>query len=263
MTQQPIETNAPGRIAAGPEADLLAAAVYTALVTDITNLTDEDWRRPTDCVGWTIRDVVAHLVGAAQGHASLPTFIRQYGWGFVHRRSFAGSSLDAMNQHQIDSLSRDSTDTLIQKLVETAPKAVAGRSRRARLIGWAPISVEEAGSWYQGMPTKTTMGELCAVVLTRDAWAHHLDLARALGVTPRLDPQVDGRIIADIAADWATRHGQPVTLTLTGDAGGTFRFGTAGETLSLDAFDFARVMAGRRPDGALPSSPLWATKVLF
>jgi len=251
-----------GRITPGPEADHLARAVYAALLGDLAQLSDEDWQRPTECEGWTVRDMVAHLVGAAQGHASMLTFLRQYVWGIRHRKAFGGSSLDAMNQRQIDDQRAHSTDTLVQLLTELAPRAVAGRSRRARTLGWAPVHLEAAGSWYAGMPTRTTMAELCAVVLTRDVWAHRLDLARAVGKTLSLDPALDGRIVSDIVADWATRHGQPVSLTLTGDAGGTFGIGR-GDTLTLDGLDFARLMAGRRPDGDIPDSPLWATKVLF
>ena len=108
------------------------------------------------------------------------------------------------------------------------------------------------------------MGELCAVILTRDVWTHRLDLARAARQQSAIDPRVDGRIVADIVADWAAAPRQPFTLVLTGPAGGTFTPARgAGSSLSLDALDFARVMAGRRPDSAVPDSPLWATKVLF
>ncbi len=263
MTAPPLDITSLHRITPGRDADELARTVYAALLTDLSDLTDADWRRPTDCTGWTVRDMVAHLAGAADGHGSLPVFVSQYVWGLRHRGDFGGSGLDAMNQKQIND-QRDLSDTaLVPRLHELAPRAVTGRSRRARWIGWAPISLDQAGSWYTGMPTRTTMGELCAVVLTRDVWAHRLDLARALGRPPRIDPQVDGPVVADIVADWAARHAQPFTLVLTGPAGGTFRAGHSGPSLSLDALDFVRLMAGRRPDGDLPSSPLWATKVLF
>jgi len=263
MTAPPLDTSSLHRITPGHDADELARAVYSALLTDLAALTDADWRRPTDCTGWTVRDMVAHLVGAAQGHGSMPVFVNQYVWGLRHRKDFGGSGLDAMNQKQIDD-QRDLSDAALSaRLVELAPRAVTGRSRRARWLGWAPISLDEAGSWYTGMPTRTTMGELCSVVLTRDVWAHRLDLARALGTPPTIDPQIDGSVVADIVADWATQHARPFTLVLTGDAGGTFRAGNAGPLLALDALDFARVMAGRRPDGDIPDSPLWATRVLF
>jgi len=263
MTAPPLDTNSLHRISPGRDADELARAVYAALLTDLTDLTDAGWQRPTDCTGWTVRDMVAHLTGAADGHRSLPVFVSQYVWGLRHRKAHGGSGLDAMNQKQINDQQALGDAALLARLGALAPRAVSGRSRRARWLGWAPISLDQAGSWYTGMPTRTTMGELCAVVLTRDVWAHRLDLARALGKSPRIDPQVDGPVVADIVADWAARHAQPFTLVLTGVAGGTFRAGHTSPTLSLDALDFARLMAGRRPDGDLPSSPLWATKVLF
>ncbi len=263
MTHQPLDTASMGRITAGAEADGLAAAAYAALLDDLSGLSDADWQRPTDCDAWTVRDMVAHLVGAAAGHASLPTFVRQYVWGMTHRKAHGGSSLDAMNARQIDDQRALSADALVELLAELAPRAVVGRARLAHYLGWAPINLEAAGSWYVGMPTRTTMGDLCAVVLTRDVWAHRLDLARAVGHTPSVDPGVDGRIVADIVADWAIRHGRPFSLVLTGDAGGTFGAGRAGEHLTLDALAFARLMAGRRPDGDIPDSPLWATRVLF
>jgi len=263
MTAQPLDTSSLGRIARGHGADDLARSVYAAMLTDLAQLTAADWQRPTDCTGWTVRDLVAHLVGAAEGHGSMPVFVRQYAWGVRHRKEFAGSSLDAMNQKQIDDQRVLPDAVLPHRLGELASRAVAGRSRRARWIGWAPISLDEAGSWTPGMPSRTTMGELCAVVLTRDVWAHRLDVARALGTTPTLNPDVDGHIIADIVADWARQHGQPFTLILTGDAGGSFRAGTGGDSLTLDGLDFARLLAGRRPDGEVPSSPLWSTKLLF
>lgn len=263
MTHAPLDTVPADRVTAGPEADRLARAAYDALLEDLARLSAEDWRRPTECDGWTVRDMVAHLVGAAEGHASLPAFVRQYAWGIRHRSSFGGSSLDAMNQRQIEDQRARSDDDLVRRLRYLAPRAVAGRSRLARFLGRAPIGLDQAGSWYEGMPTRTTMADLCAAVLTRDVWAHRLDLCRAVGLTPSLDPRVDGRIVADIVADWAARHGRPVTLTLTGDAGGVFRTGAGGPALTLDALDFARLMAGRRTEGDVPDSPLWAAKVLF
>ena len=68
----------------------------------------------------------------------------------------------------------------------------------------------------------------------------------------------DGRILGDVAADWARRHGQPFTLTLTGPAGGSFRVGESGPQLDLDAVDFARILSGR---GRAPG--LLATAVPF
>ena len=59
------------------------------------------------------------------------------------------------------------------------------------------------------------------VGMTRDVWMHRIDLARATAKTPDVDPSHDGRIVADIVAEWGY-HGEPFTLELGGPAGGQF-----------------------------------------
>ena len=78
---------------------------------------------------------------------------------------------------------------------------------------------------------------------------HRVDIARATGREIVLTPEHDGRIIADVVAEWARRHGQPFTLTLTGPAGGAFVAGDGGDPITIDAVEFCRILAGRA-DGA-------------
>ena len=61
----------------------------------------------------------------------------------------------------------------------------------------------------------------------------------------QLTPEHDGVLVADIVAEWATRHAQPYTLHLTGPAGGTFSSLSGGPELELDALDFCRTLSGR------------------
>ncbi len=68
----------------------------------------------------------------------------------------------------------------------------------------------------------------------------------------------DGVIVADVVAEWATRHRQPFTLHLTGPAGGTWVSGEGGPLIETDAVEFCRVLSGRgHGDGLL------ATQVPF
>lgn len=70
-----------------------------------------------------------------------------------------------------------------------------------------------------------------------------------------LTPGHDGRLMADVVAEWADRHGQPYDLTLDGPAGGRYSRGSGGEQHRLDAVEFARIMAGRAPgDGLLTTT---------
>jgi hypothetical protein len=84
------------------------------------------------------------------------------------------------------------------------------------------------------------------VIYTRDTWMHRIDTARCTGASLTLTPEHDGRIVANLVADWAGRHGSSVDLTLTGPAGGHFRTGdTDVERFELDAIDFCRRLSGR------------------
>ena len=101
-----------------------------------------------------------------------------------------------------------------------------------------------------------TFGYLIDVILTRDTWMHRIDATRATGAPLRLTPDHDGVIVADVVREWAGRHGQPFTLTLTGPAGGTWSAGTSGPLLSLDAVGFCRALSGRGPRDGLLTVPV-------
>ncbi len=64
-----------------------------------------------------------------------------------------------------------------------------------------------------------------------------------------LTPEHDGRIVADIVADWARRHGKPFELVLARPAGGSYRSGTSGERLNLEAVEFCSLLSGRGNGG--------------
>jgi hypothetical protein len=74
---------------------------------------------------------------------------------------------------------------------------------------------------------------------------HRIDIHRAIGRPLEVDAGHDARVVADIVAEWADRHGQPYRLVLGGPAGGTFERGDGGEVQQLDAVEFWRVVFGR------------------
>jgi hypothetical protein len=101
-----------------------------------------------------------------------------------------------------------------------------------------------------------SMGYLLEQILTRDTWMHRVDVSRATGRTHALTPEHDGRIIADVVAEWARRHAKPFTLQLTGPAGGTYSGGTGGEELTCDAVEFCRILSGRGTGTGLLAQPV-------
>lgn len=247
------------RITRDTDAADLARAVYDQVLALLVDLQPADWGRTVpDCPAWTVADTVGHLVGAAEGHAAVPRLVRQAVWARRHRAEFDGSEVDAMNACQIRDHADDTPEQRVADLRRLAPRAVAGRMRMPRVLRSRTIPVAQAGSTGPGMPSSLRLGHLMDTVLTRDVWMHRLDIGRAVDREVVLDQPVDRRVVEDVVAEWGRRHGQPFQLHLTGPAGGTFRSGTGGDQLELDAAGFCRRVSGR---GA--GEGLLATHVLF
>jgi hypothetical protein len=83
-------------------------------------------------------------------------------------------------------------------------------------------------------------------------------LVSVQGLAGEVTPAHDGRLIADVVAEWAHRHGQSFSLTLTGPAGGQWRVGDDDDHIALDALDFC-LTVGSRQSG----TGLLATEVPF
>ena len=96
-----------------------------------------------------------------------------------------------------------------------------------------------------GATERWKMAYLLDVILTRDTWMHRVDVARAVGLNVELTPEHDGILITDVVSEWASRHGQPCTVQLSGPAGGHWVFGSGKTEVSEDAVDFCRGLSGR------------------
>jgi uncharacterized protein (TIGR03083 family) len=252
------------RIEPGPEAWELASATHDALIELLDGLAPAEWERPTVCEPWTVADMVGHLIGAAESHASVREGLRQQLWAQRHKGEFGGSDLDAWTGLHVREHADLTSTARLERLREIAPRAVRGRARFPRLLRRVPVSLPDAGSLPAGSPQRVTLGELNTVIFTRDVWLHRVDISRATGWDVRLDPAVDGRIIEDVVADWAARHGRPFQLQLSGPAGGSYRCGRGGPELDLDAVEFAWILSGRgEPDPGAPGAELLRTRVLF
>lgn len=236
------------------EAMALAGTAYARFADVVEQLGPDDWDRPTDCAGWTVRDLVGHVVGAMRSAASVREQASQM--AEVRRRIAAdgGALVDHLTAVQLDRTRHLDTGQLTAELRRLVPRATAGRRRTpAPVRRWATFRVE-MGS----ISERWTLGYLVDVILTRDAWLHRIDLCRAVGREPVLSPDHDGRIVADVVAEWARRHGRPYHLVLTGPAGGDFGTSGAAERLELDAVELCRILSGRAP-----GTGLLATEVPF
>jgi uncharacterized protein (TIGR03083 family) len=231
----------PGRVAE------VATAELEASITLLNNLDGRDWARPTDCAGWTVHDLTAHLVGQYQGLARPGVYLRRH--HRAHRRYPALSRLDADNRQQIDDLGGRSGPELVAMLAAIGPNAIRARRRVPGMVRRQRI-----GRMYpeESLPDDR-LSYILDVLGLRDPWMHRIDLARATGQPLALgahDQVIVAQVIADLGRAWA---GPPVLLELTGPAGGRWVLGqqAPAATVRADAVDYLRCLAGRNDHPAL------------
>jgi uncharacterized protein (TIGR03083 family) len=233
-----------------PEARVLAEREFVRFAELVGSLTREDWQTPTDCTGWDVRAMVLHVLGSADAQASVPQFLHQLRRGIpLNKEIDSHHWVDGLNELQIRERSHLSNDEVVAQLQSVGPKAVKGRWGTPPPMRYLPISFGPPVGWK---PLKY----LLDVGFTRDVWAHRIDIHAVINRPMNLTADHDGRLVADIVTEWASIHGEPFELVLGGPAGGKFTQGIDGERVEIDAIEFIRVLAGRRPGTGVLSHPL-------
>jgi uncharacterized protein (TIGR03083 family) len=222
----------------------------------LRSLDGEAWSTPTDCPAWDIRAMYQHVLGACEAGASMRENVHQLRRARAYRSQHGGPLEAALSEVQVSERSDLSPAQVVERLATAAPRTVRGRRRTPGLVrNHAKMAVDG--------PVHETwkLGYLIDTIYLRDLWMHRVDSAHALGRPLELSADHDGRIVADVVAEWGRRHGQPFLIELAGPAGGTYARdpGSPGaQHLSLDAVEFCRTLAGR-----VPPSGLLATVVPF
>lgn len=215
-------------------------------------LTEEQWARATDCTGWSVKDVLAHLVGMWQLQIDPAERARQISIATERAARNGTLRLDELTALQVAEHTDLPVAELRDALHDAAPRALASRRALPPEVRATPYDPQLPGE--QGW----TLGYLFDVVHTRDPWMHRVDIARATDRELELTEDHDGRIVENVVADWADRHGQPFRLELTNPAGGSYQAGDGGPDLTLDAVEFCRILSGRAP-----ANGLLTTSVVF
>jgi uncharacterized protein (TIGR03083 family) len=234
------------------EAMMLAETEFDRTLDLLRQLKAEEWQRPTVCALWDVRAMVAHVVGMADAQASLRQFAHDY--RAASKRS-DGPMIDAMTAAQVRDRAGLTPSQLVERLAEVAPSAVRARRR-------TPAFLRSSVRMKQDPPFDTErwkFGYLVDKIFTRDTWMHRLDLCRATDREMVITADHDGRLVADVVAEWAGRHGQPFSLVLTGPAGGRWAaHGSGAQDIEIetDALDFCLKLAGRAPGKGLLATPV-------
>lgn len=233
------------------DADIAAWADCIATIAELgETLTDEEWAAPTECPGWTVKDVYAHLIGGEEwmstGHPPLTSF-------------------------------REAADEPVYARRDTPPGAVLAElrtvlaNRRSQLAARPPVPGTPALTAH-GLPVNVgVLYQLRAF----DAWIHEQDIRRAIGRPGNLDSAAAAtsrdvllvslpRIVAKLARVPA---GSTVRLTVDGATGFDLAVrvddagrghvadvpdGPATSQLRTDWETFARLSAGRIDPGTAP-----------
>jgi uncharacterized protein (TIGR03083 family) len=220
----------------------LAATEYGRYLDQLRSLDRDDWSRPTDCPGWDVRAMAAHNLGMAEMASRMREMIRQNLAAQRLQKRGGGQLIDCLTDLQVRERAGLSTEELVARYAEVAPRAARGRTRRPALLRNARMPGDEV---VGGVPERWLWGFVFDTILTRDTWMHRVDTARATDRPMKLTAEHDGVLVADVVAEWAQRYGRSCELILTGPAGGRWTLGSGGPELECDAVEFCRVLSGR------------------
>ena len=184
---------------------------YAAFATLLESLEPHDWRAPTRCEGFEVRDVAGHVVGLTEDVA-------------------AGVPGSRTAEQEAASL-RDLT-----------PAEVAGRLRAAAASIRALFDVLDDAAWNAPSPVPDlTLGE-GVLTLWYDAYVHGDDIRAAIGRPSETGPGL-GASVQYLAAMLTDRDWGPATLVLEGQP--RLDVGAGGPEVRGDALEFVLAATGR------------------
>lgn len=184
-------------------------ATWSAIGELCEPLTEAQWKTPTACPGWSVQDIISHLIGIERGMMGMePT---------AHRtvpRDYVKNPIGEANEHEVDS--RRSL-TGAQVLSEWSDVAI----RRTAALRTAEES-------YFSTAARTPLGPGTVADFLRlrvlDCWIHEQDIRRALNIPghesgPAAESTIDrllNTLPMVIGKRSATPEGDSVNFRITG-----------------------------------------------
>ena len=231
-------------------ATALAATEYQRFADLLESLEPDHWTLPTNCPGWTVRDMAGHCLGMAQMAATMREMIGQQSRSARAAKKSGKPLIDELTDLQVRKNAGLSREELIAAYRRTGPRAAASRRRTPGFVRSRKMTDTGPDGNSQEL---WEVSYVVDTILTRDPWMHRADIEEATGLPMTLSAEHDGVIVDNAVAEWALRHGQPFELTLTGPAGGTWSVGTGGESITADAVEFCSGISGRGTTQGLAS----------
>ncbi|MFC6081557.1 maleylpyruvate isomerase family mycothiol-dependent enzyme [Sphaerisporangium aureirubrum] len=192
---------------------------YADFASLAEGLTPEQWRLPTRCAGWQVRDIAGHITGLAKDIAD--------GFGGTRTGDQQAAAL------------RDREPAELVKPLRLAAGSIVDL-----------LNGLEEPSWQKPGPVPGLTIEQSAIRLWHDLFIHTDDVRTALGLPSDRGPGL-GASLDDVLRRLQDDGFGPARFVLTGvDGGGPqeIRFGRAGPrtpVVTIDALDFLMVSTGR------------------
>lgn len=223
----------------------IARAELAALSSTVQGLGPGDFARSTDCEGWTVRDIVAHLTGALD--EAVHPHVQARHMVMAKTRLRRVPVADALTHQQVADRAERSDSELARELAELAPRVPRARARVPQLLRKLPFP-------DPGALPGDNLGYLLDVIYSRDVWMHRIDISRAIArPMPHSDAEdaIVEQVVRDLQRGWS---GPSFTLVLTGRVEGSWLVGNEGDedqTVTEDCVALCRLLSGRSDETSL------------
>ena len=195
----------------------LFSPLLAALLALLAELSDDDWRRPTACAGWSVKDVAAHMLAGDFGNLSR----QRDGWpsGIAPRSAEdLVRQINAHNERWVGA-ARFVSPRVLRGLLE-----VTGPQVCAYFASLDPSATGEVVSWAGPDPAPVWL-DLAREYTER--WHHQQHIRDAVGRPGLREPRFFAPVLAAFVhalpvtyGDVGAEPGTVVALTITGPAGG-------------------------------------------
>ena len=189
-------------------------------------LSEDQWKLPTECPGWTVQDNLSHIIGTERMLQGLDRT--------AHRAadvSVAKNSMGVANEHEVDARRASTGAEVLEEW----------RSVLAQRV--ATLRAGDAEYFARETQTPTGPGTVADFIHIRimDIWVHEQDMRRAVGIEGDLDsPSAEhatDRLLRTFPMVVGKRaqapEGSVVVLSLTGPVYRTLAVGISGGRAAL------------------------------
>ncbi len=250
------------------KSDILAGlfASWDDIDTLMAGLAGESWQQPTPLPGWSVHDVLSHIIGTESMLAGVPNPVADIDVSALeHVRNQIGEMNECWVRELRDQSAADMLERFRAVTAQRRDMLTAMTEKDWNTVGFTPAGPDTYGRFMR--------------IRTFDCWMHELDIRQALSLSPtddELGSAATARALDEISTSMGfvvgklgkAPDGSRIALELTGPVSRTIRvavtgraavvedFGGAEPTavIRLDGLQFTRLCGGRPPFDSRPAA---------